>query len=460
MMWSNQQIEEWRSIQKMYLVDASSVALYQTVDQQRRFVQQEMVQLLHSFLGGTTPVKVFNATFQQKTHNEWNVFSLRGLSGGMFFNKLVKYISDEDSLTRQLRKTLHIPVVSDFRYGQRRMQAFVRFLDEVISSQEATKLQLQPARVPFLLSAWWHLQDAEIWPIFYPNVYAVLAHATKQEIISHDPIQSYFLFRRCFLSLAKVLGLSSWEMEHLCTWYGEKYLNVRNVGQENTLPQLTKRRKSFFTQEHHSMLSFPTEEVVVPTGTTNEETSLPKNNSDASLHTHIQWLLTKIGHKVGCQVWIAINDHSKIWKGERLGDLSLKTLPVLVGSEFQRIISRIDVLWIQNDVVVAAYEIEHTTEVYTGLLRLYDLGNLFLEQNVQLCVVAPKERFGRVQFELSRPTFHAHAMRKSCIILAEETLLLHEEHILRWAGSSSIIQDLIVVSTRESNYAPIEAAIS
>jgi len=442
MMWSDVQIEQWHTRQQAFLADATAVAQYREIDQQRLQVQQEMVHLLHTFLEGGISAKEFNAVFQQKTHGEWNVFELRGLSGGMFLNKLVKYVSDEQKLTQRLRKWLRVPIATDIRYGQRRMQAFVRFLDELIAEQKATKSQLQPARVPFLLSAWWHLQDAEQWPVCYPTVQAVVMSDTGQRVVSEDPIEDYFAFRQCFLSLAKALHISPWELEHLSTWYGQKHLGERNVSREHMLSLSAQQRTSLFAQENEEVLVLAPQTILPYGSIPSEEELVDKREQDSSLHTHLQWLLAKIGQKVGCQVWIAINDHSRVWQHERLGDLSLKALPILAGSAFQRIVSRIDVLWFQHDRVVAAYEIEHTTDISTGLLRLYDLGVLFPGSMMSLCVVTPRDRLKRVQFELSRPIFEGHEMRKLCTLISEDTLLQHEEHILRWAGSPSVIESL------------------
>lgn len=146
-MWLPEQIEQWRLRQRAYASDATSVVLYQNLDQRRSAVQQEMTQLLHSFLQGEISVKAFNASFQQKMQVEWNVFGLRGTSGGMFFNRLVKYIPDEPLLARHLRSALTLP--KDTHDGQRRMHSFVEFLGKMISRQYVTRGQLQPARVPF-----------------------------------------------------------------------------------------------------------------------------------------------------------------------------------------------------------------------------------------------------------------------------------------------------------------------
>src|SRR5258708_17492934 len=61
-------------------------------------------------------LKEFNTTFQQRTQGAWNVFRMRGTSGGMYLNKLVKYINDE-MLASHLRCGLRLP--EDTREGQR-----------------------------------------------------------------------------------------------------------------------------------------------------------------------------------------------------------------------------------------------------------------------------------------------------------------------------------------------------
>ena len=136
------------------------------------------------------------------------------------------------------------------------------------------------------------------------------------------------------------------------------------------------------------------------------------------------------------------NDQSKSWNGERLGDVSLKTLPSLVDAAFRRIINLIDVLWLRGEDVIAAYEIEHTTSIASGLLRLYDLDALCPTSIMHLCVVIPHPALKRFQSVLARPAFQRLNMQKRCFIILEETLLEHAEHILRWASSPTVIPRL------------------
>src|SRR5260370_13851930 len=117
-------------------------------------VETEMKQLLHAFLDGTIPLKQFNTVFQQKTHKAWNAFHLQGMSGGLFLNKLVKYVPNEDTFGHLFRLMIRVP--EETQDGRRQMQAFIRFLEAIIASGQITRAQLPPRRVPFLLSAVWH----------------------------------------------------------------------------------------------------------------------------------------------------------------------------------------------------------------------------------------------------------------------------------------------------------------
>ncbi len=54
---------------------------------------------------------------------------------------------------------------------------------------------------------------------------------------------------------------------------------------------------------------------------------------------------------------------------------------------------------------MAAFEIESTTSIYSGLLRMSDLLALQPNLDIDLYLVAPDERAEKVQQEILRPTF-------------------------------------------------------
>lgn len=442
-MWSNEQIEQWRLTNQTYVNDSFSVKEHAEVDQRRMFAQQEMTQVLKTFLDGDIPLKTFNTLFQQKTHHNWSAFHLQGMSGGLFLNKLVKHVPSEDTFGHLFRLVLRVP--EDERGGRRQMQAFLQFLEGLIASRQVTRAQLQPARVPFFLSACWHVQDPERWPIFYLDVRQAVLSEVAPAPSWQDLVAMYFAFRARFLALAEALGHTSWQLEHLASWRTRRHAQASADGKERT-SSTSKREGHHAPPQRQACVLTRGEEGENGNGSS---ASLGKNGTLAearlvSCRTHLQWLLAKLGHKVGCRVWIAAKDHSKECQHERLGNLSLPTIPVLADTPVQQIIRQIDVLWLLDNEVVAAYEIEQAhTDVSTSLLRLYDLGSLLPTRQVHLCMVAPNDRFEKIRFELSRPTFRNQGPREHCVLISEELLLEQETHILRWASSPAVIEELI-----------------
>lgn len=404
-------VERWRLLREEAESNAQWVDQNQQLDARRLLVQRDILELVRRYLAGEVDTEQFRETFDQKTRHEWDAFGFKGMSGAMFLNMLVKHVPDQRALKSELQRIL--PAPSDAETARQRMQDFLRFLEDWISSGQVAKRQLQPARVSFFVPLWWHLRDTEQWPIFYP----MSRKAFELEGVyspTLDPVGDYFTFRDCFLSLASALGLKSWELEHLCAWHDRKHSgSVAPVS--------------------------PGQEV--------EETDDEEASDDATAavtHTHVQWLLAKLGHSLRCRVWIAANDRSKEWNGERLGDLSLPSLPSLgMDHESQRLIERIDVLWLKaGKQIAAAFEVEHTTSIYSGLLRMSDLMALAPNLNFPLYIVTSSDRLDQVRRQLSRPTFQALDLHKRCGFFSDQTLLRESDAMLRFASDPSAIEKL------------------
>jgi hypothetical protein len=124
-------------------------------------------------------------------------------------------------------------------------------------------------------------------------------------------------------------------------------------------------------------------------------------------HEEVQWLLLKLGSDMGFDVWVARNDRGRQLKGPRFAELpKLKTeLPLQFDEATNRTIELIDVLWLSGNTIVAAFEIESTTSIYSGLLRMADLIAMQPNLNIPLYLVAPDERRQKVFDEVNRPTF-------------------------------------------------------
>jgi hypothetical protein len=136
----------------------------------------------------------------------------------------------------------------------------------------------------------------------------------------------------------------------------------------------------------------------------------------ASEHTEIQALLLKLGAAMKLDVWVAYNDRGRSFQGVPLGAMPRMRdkLPTSFASHAQRIVSLIDVLWLDGPAIVAAFEVESTTSIYSGLLRMADLLALQPNVSIPLFIVAPDERRERVLQEVNRPTFTKLNLAGAC----------------------------------------------
>lgn len=120
----------------------------------------------------------------------------------------------------------------------------------------------------------------------------------------------------------------------------------------------------------------------------------------------VQALLAKIGEQMGFKIWIATGDRSRVlkeWAPEE--GVLLERLPISFDDVTLKTIERIDVLWIKRRAIARAFEVEHKTSIYSGILRMADLVALQPRLDIQLHIVAPDERRYEVFQEIQRPVF-------------------------------------------------------
>ncbi len=164
-------------------------------------------------------------------------------------------------------------------------------------------------------------------------------------------------------------------------------------------------------------------------------------------HTEIQHALLNLGVEMGFDIWVARNDRSKAWNGIPLGSLEGMTevLPTQFNEATNRTIELIDVLWLKGNSIVAAFEVESTTSVYSGLLRMSDLLALQPNLSIDLFLVAPDERRDKVESELLRPTFKLREkpLASVCGFLSFEVLTSKLDGIRQLGLASSLKPDFL-----------------
>lgn len=153
-------------------------------------------------------------------------------------------------------------------------------------------------------------------------------------------------------------------------------------------------------------------------------------------HAEQQGLLAELGRTWGYHVWIARNDHSRAWSKGTLGALSVDGLPLLaVPATTVDTVELIDVLWLNPGTreIVAAFEVEKSTSIYSGILRLYDLALSVPACREHLYLVAPETREREIIMQLSRPSLALQSVPRPSYILSGD-LVCNCSHMARFGS--------------------------
>ena len=159
-------------------------------------------------------------------------------------------------------------------------------------------------------------------------------------------------------------------------------------------------------------------------------------------HTEVQRWLRDLGCALGFDVYVAANDHGRPVDGGRLGDGCRNELPPAVAGVGAESVRLIDVIWLERstDRVAAAFEVEHTTSIYSGIVRLLDLALGAADRAVHsLFLVAPDNREEDVRTQLQRPAFQGVA-RLHVRFLPYSELERHREAMARFGAGLKAIE--------------------
>lgn len=157
-------------------------------------------------------------------------------------------------------------------------------------------------------------------------------------------------------------------------------------------------------------------------------------------HVKMQWKLARLGLKAGERVWVPVGDQSKLRKTYEFDSFDPE---FSAGIDLPHsYVENIDVVWKQEFRIGAAYEIENSTSIYSGLLRFADLNILAPNTLYPMFVVAPNERKNRVREQLRRPAFKRLELDRKVRFLSYETI--DEIDAFFAAASTGLSVDLIV----------------
>lgn len=159
-------------------------------------------------------------------------------------------------------------------------------------------------------------------------------------------------------------------------------------------------------------------------------------NEAVSDHLRMQWKLLNLGLKAGSKVWIPSADQSRI---RATYDFTQFESDFAAGLNTQvRYVENIDVVWKEEFRIDAAFEIENSTAIYSGLLRFADLTLLAPNTIYPLFIVAPRDKRNRLIEQLRRPTFRRLRLDEKVRYLSYETVDEIDRFFLPGGGGLSV----------------------
>jgi len=157
----------------------------------------------------------------------------------------------------------------------------------------------------------------------------------------------------------------------------------------------------------------------------NQITALPELS-----HSKIQTYIGTIGFLKGFDVWIPSYDRNKF-------DIKLDNtfhfrdgLPERYSS-VNNVIKEIDVIWLKkgSSDLTAMFEVEHSTSIYSGLLRFNDIHLVEPRLSAKFNIVSNELRRSLFIKQVTRPTFKASGLSEICNFLEYKDVYLWYNNI-------------------------------
>lgn len=168
------------------------------------------------------------------------------------------------------------------------------------------------------------------------------------------------------------------------------------------------------------------------------------NGWEENEHLRMQLLLVELGRELGYQVYVASNDRNRALNEKCLASLTIPQLPELgLPENTAKTAALIDVIWLSkaSGRVVCAFEIEKSTSIYSGMLRLADLAASLGGEPWEFFLVVPDSREPEVLQQMARPSLQLLTnlqLRYLCF----SDLVLHRHAIPVFGDDFTVLRQL------------------
>lgn len=141
-------------------------------------------------------------------------------------------------------------------------------------------------------------------------------------------------------------------------------------------------------------------------------------------HSQIQSLIGSIGSIKDFNIWVPLKDRINLDYNIVKKFNIEKHLPIEY-FKIKYILEEIDVVWLKENRIFNLFEVEHTTPIYSGLLRFNDI-HLTVSKIDKFGIVSNVERKNKFIKEINRPTFmHSKLSEKVSFMEYSDIFLWH-----------------------------------
>jgi hypothetical protein len=220
---------------------------------------------------------------------------------------------------------------------------------------------------------WQEDRTSKTWELMYFLINDVEVNVPQSEVNKYLGYPTNY-FPRGFMAIQQE------KANHLLSAYGDLLSLLKKLEQGQKLEEVdVKKQKEFQEFVEEKKERAPTE------------------------HDEMQWRLISLGNKAHFGVWVPVNDQGREYEGNKFRDFVLPEFQEAI--DVPTYVKNIDTVWKLGFSIKAAFEVEHSTSIYSGILRLSDLRALAPNSNYPLFIVAHRDRRNKVFEQLKRPTF-------------------------------------------------------
>ena len=242
-----------------------------------------------------------------------------------------------------------------------------------------------------------------------------VAPIVNLEITNGIPIILDEVWKKIEWTKDKQVGSPSWganfqsSLREIPINDAEYLLNLLKKQQsEKQIYELSKKDKKAISSILSIKTSSGEQQIEIPD---KEEEQQTEENKSESIRQSllIQKNLLDIGITMNYKIWIPKHDLTELEKfnliDNKTRDKILDELPLSFDEAAIKTVEQIDVIWMDSRTIIRAFEIEGTTAIYSGLLRMADLLSIVPNLDIKFHIVALESMKEKVFKQISRPTF-------------------------------------------------------